>query len=1075
MLPNSFQEEVIVLQETLYFISAGPELIASNVSEEATSVLTLSNLLFLIYSIGLIFTASRMIVGLTRIYKLFKTAKKTKLEQFTLVETEQFHLPFSFLNGVYISNELPLNDDVENILKHELSHVASWHTLDVLFVELLQVIFWFNPLIYLFKKAIKESHEYVADASVLQDTSQKIYGQILLRQSQSGLQIALANHFFHSHIKKRLTMMKQKKSNRPAMLKYLFALPVILLLMVLFQSQTLHVDNEFVPNLIPVENSALLSRISEHVFVKNSGIDLEVKNGTLVYASASGFISTICTTDDMGYTLTLEHDENFKSYYGNLIQLFANQGNVKKGQLIARVADSHGGSNAKLHFEIIKNGDWIDPREYLVRELIVEEVFKDTVPVEMPPFAPPGPPIIDMQQPPGPPPSPDEIWKQVIANDKIETYIDGKRVDIDNAIALKSKLTIQTLGMRDDDNSKINLVKFVTGANRFSNDKIYKEVDQYPRFPGCEELSGTDSDKDKCAKKKMLEFLYSNLKYPVSARIAGIQGSNVIKFVVEPDGSVTALEVVKDIGGETKEATEELLSKMAAMNEKWTPGMKDGKPVRVMFHLPVRFKLDEEHKHTIDISDQYRSGGNDQINNTAINIIAHNSAKVSTEELFKVVEEMPLFPGCDDFEGIHKERENCGKKKMLEFIYDNLEYPVLAEVNGVEGTNVVQFIIEKNGRLSEMNLVRDIGGSTGEATMKVMRKMQAETTWTPGHQRGIPVRVLYTLPIRFKLEDNLIDEDKSVLFKHVSDSPPPLFVVDGVKQSKTFDVNRDLKPNSVVSLRAVSIEDAKHKYGDAGKHGAVEVITKKESIDLELVKDRASQYSKKYSGELFKVVEEMPRFPGCEDASDSQEDKRLCANKKMLEYLYSNLQYPQEARENGIQGVNVVQFVVEVDGSMTDVVLVRDIGGETADATMQVMEDIQKEFTWRPGYQRGVPVRVLYTLPINFKLSDDGSECCEEEDKNGIVVVTDYSLYQYVPNPFGAYTDVSFALPNSGKATIKVFNVAGKVVSTVKDQFNKGFNTVRFTRSELGAASGPFYYQLESGEFKKTMKMIMTK
>jgi protein TonB len=78
--------------------------------------------------------------------------------------------------------------------------------------------------------------------------------------------------------------------------------------------------------------------------------------------------------------------------------------------------------------------------------------------------------------------------------------------------------------------------------------------------------------------------------------------------------------------------------------------------------------------------------------------------------------------------------------------------------------------------------------------------------------------------------------------------------------------------------------------------------------------------------EIFKVVEQMPRFPGCEDAGGSNEEKYNCAQTKLLEYVYKNVKYPAIARENGIQGRVVVQFVVEKDGKITDAQVVRDIG-----------------------------------------------------------------------------------------------------------------------------------------------------
>ncbi len=121
--------------------------------------------------------------------------------------------------------------------------------------------------------------------------------------------------------------------------------------------------------------------------------------------------------------------------------------------------------------------------------------------------------------------------------------------------------------------------------------------------------------------------------------------------------------------------------------------------------------------------------------------------------------------------------------------------------------------------------------------------------------------------------------------------------------------------------------------------------------------------------EIFKVVEQMPRFPGCEDVSGSNEDKYQCAQQKLLEYIYKNVKYPAIARENGIQGRVVVQFVVEKDGSITDAQVVRDIGAGCGDEALRVvnsMNDMGQK--WTPGKQRGKSVRVQFTLPVSFKL-----------------------------------------------------------------------------------------------------------
>ena len=126
--------------------------------------------------------------------------------------------------------------------------------------------------------------------------------------------------------------------------------------------------------------------------------------------------------------------------------------------------------------------------------------------------------------------------------------------------------------------------------------------------------------------------------------------------------------------------------------------------------------------------------------------------KPKVEEIFKVVEDMPRFPGCEDLPS-KEERKQCADKKMLEFIYKNIKYPAIARENGVEGTAVVQFVVEKDGSITDARVVRDPGAQTGSEALRVVEMMKDRSIkWIPGKQRGRAVRVQFNLPVRFRLE-----------------------------------------------------------------------------------------------------------------------------------------------------------------------------------------------------------------------------------------------------------------------------------------------------------------------------------
>lgn len=117
---------------------------------------------------------------------------------------------------------------------------------------------------------------------------------------------------------------------------------------------------------------------------------------------------------------------------------------------------------------------------------------------------------------------------------------------------------------------------------------------------------------------------------------------------------------------------------------------------------------------------------------------------------------------------------------------------------------------------------------------------------------------------------------------------------------------------------------------------------------------------------IWKIVEEMPRFQGCEDEGFAKKEKYECAETKLLTYLASNLRYPTIARENGVEGMVVVSFVIETDGSITDVKILRDIGAGCGAEAKRVAESMPD---WLPGKQRGREVRVQYNLPVRFRLN----------------------------------------------------------------------------------------------------------
>ncbi len=130
------------------------------------------------------------------------------------------------------------------------------------------------------------------------------------------------------------------------------------------------------------------------------------------------------------------------------------------------------------------------------------------------------------------------------------------------------------------------------------------------------------------------------------------------------------------------------------------------------------------------------------------------SVPKENEEVFEVVDEMPLFPGSGDFPGAAEKKQEYSLQKLMGFVGTHLKYPEEARKKGIQGTVIAQFVVKKDGSIGKLKIIRDIGEGCGDAVMAVLKTMQElPEKWTPGKQNGQAVHVMYTLPVKFALDD----------------------------------------------------------------------------------------------------------------------------------------------------------------------------------------------------------------------------------------------------------------------------------------------------------------------------------
>lgn len=468
------------------------------------------------YLAGVIFFLGRFIKDLASIYLLAKRANIAKKGNHYHVETAVSHPPFSFFQWLFLSQQPELDaKDKQYIIEHELAHIQYWHSLDILFIELLTILFWFNPLLHGYKKALREVHEYEADYAVTKNISTREYGYLLVRQTVPDCGLHITHNFNQSQLKKRIIMMTKKESSKNALMKYLLAAPLLVAMMFVFSS-----------------------------------------------------FDALPTTSGL-FDFTVEN---------------------------------------------------VEPN--------------------------------------------------------------------------------------------LNTISMV--------DSVYREVDEMPRFAGCE----TEKDeklREDCSMKKMLTYVYTNIKYPDVARKAGTEGVVVVRFIVDKTGQIINPKVVRDLGNGCGTEVLSMVNKMAAT--KWIPGIHEGKNVNVIFNLPVRFKLagDSKEKKT--------------------NEVARNEENLV----------MPYFAGCEKIADA-KERRKCSNQTLITFISNNLKYPKEAKDAKIAGLVLISFKVDKTGQVSEpITVKKGIGFGADKAALDVVEKLKT-VQWSPGTKDGKPVGVMLTLPFKFAFD-----------------------------------------------------------------------------------------------------------------------------------------------------------------------------------------------------------------------------------------------------------------------------------------------------------------------------------
>ena len=222
------------------------------------------NVLLFSYFIGAGYFLLRLCIQLLSIGSLIYKNKYVKSDGYYFVEIENDISPFSFFNFIVYNPDRFSKTELEQILAHEKIHAMQHHSIDNIMANLLVAFQWFNPIAWLYKKDIEQNLEFIADECALKvSKSHRSYQQLLLKTSIPNYQMALANNFYNSLLKKRIIMLQSKKSNSKSQWKIALILPLMMAFVFTFNTKTIAQKKEVKKEIVKITTEVYARMITK--------------------------------------------------------------------------------------------------------------------------------------------------------------------------------------------------------------------------------------------------------------------------------------------------------------------------------------------------------------------------------------------------------------------------------------------------------------------------------------------------------------------------------------------------------------------------------------------------------------------------------------------------------------------------------------------------------------------------------------------------------------------------------------------------------------------------------------------
>jgi len=677
---------------------------------------------------------------------------------------------FSFFDKLFWDDTEQLEKEEKNqIIQHEIEHIKQGHTYDVMYYQILSVLFWFNPAIHLMRTALVDTHEYLADEKVLSLTTDKEnYKKLVIRIAFKGLDLPIGNYFIRSTTLKRILMMKKSpKINWP---KLLMVIPLMAMLMALVSMKSkqpiLFKDN------ITIATASLQEQLEQVRDSLEVGIKVRKISNPLHYE----YISPLqegrlkAQLGELEYEISnITTDEEYIKVMGLLTSLRLNSTITKDYEGIYKLYEVDQkpkveGGNAAWHQFLFNQAPMPEKERQLGLsnrmevEFVVEKDGSITSPVIRRSFGG----------------GLDEKFLAAIKSDDAPKWspaiVDGSPV----AVLVKTDLMYASGAVGSEAHrffpkslpapSRAELEPR-RGSTTFQGEPVFDVV--------------SDSPIPQDGFEGWNKYLSRNLKYPLIARENQVEGIVYVVFTVTDKGEVVKPDILRGVGFGLDEEALRILEN--APN--WTPGKIKGEPVHVRMRLPIRFRIADSGR-----AQEAIVGENAENTLPAVTVTAYGAQKQRSDEKIKGTN----FE--DKFREIKLQIDSRNKIK-----FDGSTYTI-----------------------EELSIFM----ATFNKSQKMIDQLVVNISAAPNLDMGTLQEVLSILRENnlSKVKYSKSNQVTSIGALTKEDQKEPMIIINNKPVS--YQDFKNMNPNHIASMKVIKNNESKMKYGILAENGAVVVQLK---------------------------------------------------------------------------------------------------------------------------------------------------------------------------------------------------------------------------------------------------------